>query len=445
MYCPACNRDVPPQLIADPTNVDVVLRPLLTVNANGWEPGKPICTECLSRFYRVFNQLVDTYPQFAEQQLKILPTPLRLDATEAYHGRGITIAFLDSGFYAHPDLTEPHNRIIAYHDITGRTKAEDLQTPRVSSWHGMMTSVVAAGNGLLSNGLYRGIASQANLVFVKVGRAARVRHKDIAAGLHWVIENRKRYKIRIVNVSCGGDFEASYLTDELSQAAEAAVRAGLVVVAAVGNAGMDEHHPVLPPASAPSVISVGGLNDNNAFDANRFDIYRSSYGPTIDGLQKPEVIAPGIWVAAPILPRTPTAEQAALLSKLENAKDDELHEIVKAHSGIDEQLDHAAKLAPYLIRQIVWLKIRDNSLISHHYKHVDGTSFAAPIVASIVAQMLEAVPHTKPHEIKYALVKTATRIPHVPVDRQGWGRVNASIAVRAVLAMHDAKRKTAKR
>ena len=29
-------------------------------------------------------------------------------------------------------------------------------------------------------------------------------------------------------------------------------------------------------------------------------MYRSSYGPTIDGLQKPEVIAPGIWVAAPI-------------------------------------------------------------------------------------------------------------------------------------------------
>ena len=44
-------------------------------------------------------------------------------------------------------------------------------------------------------------------------------------------------------------------------------------------------------------------------------MYRSSYGPTIDGLQKPEVIAPGIWVAAPILPHTPTAEEAELYFK----------------------------------------------------------------------------------------------------------------------------------
>jgi len=28
-----------------------------------------------------------------------LPTPLRLDADERFRGRGITIAFLDSGFY----------------------------------------------------------------------------------------------------------------------------------------------------------------------------------------------------------------------------------------------------------------------------------------------------------------------------------------------------------
>jgi serine protease AprX len=31
-------------------------------------------------------------------------------------------------------------------------------------------------------------------------------------------------------------------------------------------------------------------------------MYRSSYGPTLDGLQKPELIAPSIWIPAPILP-----------------------------------------------------------------------------------------------------------------------------------------------
>ena len=39
-----------------------------------------------------------------------LPTPLRLDADERFRGRNVTIAFLDSGFYAHNDLTEPVNR-----------------------------------------------------------------------------------------------------------------------------------------------------------------------------------------------------------------------------------------------------------------------------------------------------------------------------------------------
>ena len=48
-------------------------------------------------------------------------------------------------------------------------------------------------------------------------------------------------------------------------------------------------------------------------------MYRSSYGPTVDGLQKPEVIAPGIWVAAPILPHTPTADEARLYATLDEA------------------------------------------------------------------------------------------------------------------------------
>ena len=74
-------------------------------------------------------------------------------------------------------------------------------------------------------------------MLVKVGTARRIKHDDIRRGLDWVIRNRRRYGIRIVNVSCGGDYEASYLEDGLSQAAEAATRAGLLVVAAAGNLG----------------------------------------------------------------------------------------------------------------------------------------------------------------------------------------------------------------
>ena len=434
-FCPVCRREVDGRMISTSDAVDESLHPLLAVNMHAWEPGKPICFDCIRRYAELHDELTAAFPAFAEQELKVIPTPMRLDAPDEFRGRGATIAFLDSGFYAHPDLARPRNRILKYVNLVERARQSDLTSPQASSWHGMMTSVVAAGNGYLSGGLYRGIASEADLVLVKIGMSSRVRHQDIERGIRWVIRHRKEFNIRIVNISAGGDYEASYLTDELSQAAEEATRAGLLVIAAAGNSGHLRDHPVLPPASAPSVIAVGGLDDRNNLDFSDNHMYRSSYGPTIDGLQKPEIIAPGIWIAAPILPGTPTAEQAVLLSELENARDGELREIITRHPGVDEDLDHAIELAPYLLRQVVWIKIRDNNVISGHYKHVDGTSFAAPIVSSIAAQILEAVPDLKPYEVKRALIKTAVRIGYVDVDRQGWGIVNPRAAIAAAMSM----------
>jgi serine protease AprX len=232
-----------------------------------------------------------------------------------------------------------------------------------------------------------------------------------------------------VNVSCGGDYEASYLDDALSGAAEDATRKGLLVVAAAGNLGAKPGHPVLPPASAPSVLTVGGLDDKNRLRFSGYDIYHSSYGPTLDGLQKPELIAPGIWVAAPILPGTPTADHAALLARLATAPDGELRSLIEAAAGKDPELSAAAHLEPPLLRQLVAAKLRDTSVISGAYKHVDGTSFAAPIVSSLAAQLLEANPALLPRQVKRILLRTARRLAHVETDRQGWGVVDAARAV----------------
>jgi serine protease AprX len=269
---------------------------------------------------------------------------------------------------------------------------------------------------------------------VKVGSARRIRHDDIRRGLDWVVRHRERFDIRVVNVSCGGDYEASYLEDGLSQAAEEATREGLLVVAAAGNHGNKPGHPVIPPASAPSVLTVGGLDDKNRLVFSGYDMYHSSYGPTVDGLQKPEVIAPGIHVAAPILPRTPTAAQAALYARLASSPDAELGPLLARSRGTDGDLDAAAHLEPPLVRQLVAAKVRDNKVISGAYKHVDGTSFAAPIVASLAAQMLEANPALRPHEVKRLVVATARRLPHVEIDRQGWGVVDPRAAVEAAVA-----------
>lgn len=376
---------------------------------------------------------MDNITETTEQAL---PVPVRMDADERYTGRGITIAFLDSGFYAHKDLTEPVNRIVAYHSIFAtHDDPSFLKTPDVASWHGMMTSVVAAGNGHLSDGFYKSIAPEARVVLVKIGKTGRIPEYNIEKGLRWVLTNKDKYDIRVVNISAGGDFEQPYLKNSLCQLVEEAVKAGITVVCAVGNAGLAPGHPVLPPASAPSSIAVGGLDDQNSLDRARRGMYRSSYGPTVDGLQKPEVIAPGIWVAGPILPHTPTAIEARLYAELDAALDEELNDIILAHAGIDKDLDEARDLSVPLLRQLISIKLREGNVINEHYKFVDGTSFAAPIVSSIIACMLEANPKLTPQQVKRVLIETAERVAGVEVDRQGWGVVAPRKAVEMALRM----------
>jgi len=402
---------------------------LITANAPDSAEFHTVCARCVRLFERAKDQ-IEKDAAMQKDGSHVLSTPLRLDADPRFTGRGVTIAFLDSGFYPHVDLTTPRNRIIAYRNMVDADgDLESLFQPDVASWHGMMTSVVAAGNGSLSNGFYRGIAPEADVVLVKLARTGRITDENIKGALEWVLANRERFDIRIVNISAGGDEEKSYLNDPLSKVVEECTAAGILVVCAVGNSGHLPNHPVVPPASAPSCIAVGGLDDKNSFNRSHRGMYRSSYGPTIDGLQKPEVIAPSIWVPAPILPNTPTAQQASLLEILDKAKDEDLHAIIRANPGIDAELDAAVDRAVHSIRQLIILKIRNENVITKHYKYVDGTSFSAPIVSSVAAQMLEANPSLTPSQIKRILIDTAERLPGYEIDRQGWGVIDPRRAV----------------
>jgi serine protease AprX len=432
--CPVCGREAPDgrvPLVALAEDLQL----MIAANAPADALVAEVCPRCVELFERAKIQIQSDAAVF-EQGGHVLSTPLRLDADDRFAGRGVTIAFLDSGFYPHVDLTTPHNRILAYHSLAATEGDKTtLDTPDVSSWHGMMTSVVAAGNGSLSNGFYRGIAPESNVVLIKLARTGRISERNIKHGLEWVLAHKEEYGIRIVNISAGGDEEASYLHNSLAKTVERAVREGLIIVCAVGNAGHIPGHPVLPPASSPSCIAVGGLDDKNSLNRARRGMYRSSYGPTIDGLQKPELIAPGIWVPAPILPHTPTAEEASLLATLDGAPDDQLHALLAAHQGIDRDLDEARGLPVYLLRQLITIKLREENVITKHYKYVDGTSFAAPIVSSVIACMLEANPQLTPQQVKRILIDTAERLPHIEVDRQGWGVVAPRRAVELALSL----------
>ncbi len=434
--CPVCSRSARDEFVPL-VSLPAGLAALIRANAPDSREFQAACARCVRLFERASDQ-ISTDAALKKDGSHVLSTPLRLDADDRFMGRGVTIAFLDSGFYPHVDLTTPVNRIVAYRNLLdGDGDLASLFQPDVASWHGMMTSVVAAGNGSLSNGFYRGIAPDADVVLVKLARTGRITDQNIQDGLEWVLENRERYNIRIVNISAGGDEEASYLHDPLSLTVEECSAEGITVVCAAGNSGHMPDHPVVPPASAPSCIAVGGLDDNNSINRAKRGMYRSSYGPTIDGLQKPEVIASSIWIPAPILPNTPTAAQAELLERLDKAADGELHAIIRDNPGIDPELDAALDRPVHSIRQIILLKIRRENVITKHYKYVDGTSFSAPIVSSVAAQMIEANPNLTPSEIKKILISTAERLPHYEVDRQGWGVIDPRRAVEMALSLAD--------
>ncbi|HEU4766203.1 MAG TPA: S8 family serine peptidase [Pyrinomonadaceae bacterium] len=367
--------------------------------------------------------------QHTPNRFGVIPTPIRLNANPEFTGKGVTIAFLDSGFYPHPDLVTPRSRIVAYHDVTGeRRPLVPTDSVEPWRWHGTQTTVAAAGNGHLSDGVYCGLAHECELVLVKVSERGRITEENIAQGIRWVIANRDRYNIRVLNISLGGDEDVPCSKSIIDQAAEEAISHGIAVVAAAGNSGAEGRHSI-PPANSPSVITVGGYSDNNQLNGNQICLYHSSYGITADGTIKPEIVAPAMWIAAPILPETAVYERAEALCRMAAAADYELPTLARELEETAELPEQLIDSYPVEIRSYVESALQQQKIVAAHYQHVDGTSFAAPIVASIVAQMVQANPKLTPGAIKNILISTAERIVTESVIRQGYGVVSARRAV----------------
>ncbi|MBK9163637.1 MAG: S8 family serine peptidase [Acidobacteria bacterium] len=357
-------------------------------------------------------------------RVSTIPIHEKLGADKGLTGRGVRIAFLDSGFYPHPDIA---GRIVEFFDVTGEEPELRPERSEGYQWHGTQTAVVCAGDGKLSEGTYRGLALESELVLVKVSRAGSISDAEIERGLEWILENHTRLGIRVLNISLGGDCDLVLKESRVNQLAEQLVRAGVAVVVAAGNSS---ERRSIPPASAPSVITVGGYSDENQKDRDQFGLYHSSFGSTADGHIKPEVIAPAMFVAAPILPHTEEYRVAERLTEMLPQPDYAFRESFIKHWD-------AAGLPEYLLstdvataRIAVEREMEKRKIVSTHYQHVDGTSFAAPITASLIAQMLEANPKLGPAVIKDILVSTATRLGGQPAIRQGFGIINAAAAVR---------------
>lgn len=449
--CCLCGRVVHPAIAAFKHDLQPNVLRTLKANFAFWNEGDDVCPECVIQVVdhaRLEERRRGTvglqyelglpFPVPSRDQAYLLPTPLRMRSHPHFTGKGVTIAFLDSGFTPHPDLTQPINRIKCYADATGARVVvkREFDEPTSSSWHGTMVSSVGVGNGYMSNGLYRGLAPDANTVLVKTGyRRGRISEADILRSLTWVVDHHEKYDIRVVSISLGGDIDCDRILTPLEELVEEASELGLTIVCASGNGG--ESH-VMPPASAPSAITVGGVDDQNSLDRSLYGMYRSNWG-TCGDRHKPDVIAPAIWVAAPMVVDTPTHEQSQFLWNLYEASDADLLDILTTKYSKARFSKDIVLQPPDIIRRAIRGRMNEDKLIHRHYQHVDGTSMATPIVSSIVAQMLEANPHLTPKQIKKILMDTAVPLDGIPRKQQGHGVVNGAAAVAQALRFSQHK------
>jgi serine protease AprX len=247
--------------------------------------------------------------------------------------------------------------------------------------HGTFVAGIAAGQA--PN--YAGASPRSNLVSVDVmDDTGTARTSDVIAGAQWILANKDKYNIKVANFSLHASNSSSFTRDPLDKAVEKLWFSGVTVVAAAGNYGLATGPSGVKyaPGNDPFVITVGAADmDGDPSPRNDTAPSWSAYGYTNDGFSKPEVAADGRYMVGPI----PMGSTLAAL--------------------------------------------KASNVVSPGYIQLSGTSFAAPIVAGIAAQIIARNPTWGPDQIKGALMETARPTPAAKPGSLGLGEVNAVRAV----------------
>jgi len=286
-------------------------------------------------------------------------------------GDGVGVALIDTGVAAVADLA---GRVDAGPDFSAEGDSR-----RDSYGHGTVMAGVIAGDGAAAgeeDTAYVGMAPHARVISVKVaGRNGVTDVSTVLAAMQWVASFRDMYGIRVVNLSWGTESTQSPGVDPLDYAVERLWRAGLVVVAAAGNAG-PEDGKITKPADDPVVISAGAYADRGNTDPADDEVTLwSSRGPTPEGVVKPDLVAPGRRLIA----------------------------VRSPGSYIEEAYPSAH--------------------VDRAYIRGSGTSQAAAVVSGAAALLLAARPDLRPDQVKHALRASAAPLAAVPATAQGAGRL----------------------
>ena len=310
-------------------------------------------------------------------------------------GAAMSVAVIDSGVLAHPDL--PLSRIRKFVDFVGASTV-----PVDGCGHGTHVAGIVAGSGLMSNGAYAGMAPDVDIVSLRVlGDDCSGKTSDVIEALEWVGKNYRQYNIKVVNLSLGHAVLESIFTDPMVQAVERLSRKGLVVVTAAGNKGINPktgnpgYGGVGVPCNAPSAICVGSLDTEGTPSLDDDHVAdSSSRGPTrYDLLAKPDLVAPGVKIVSL------AAKDSRLFTSFPSLR-------VNALDG------------------------------QPRYFMLSGTSMASPAVAGAAALVLGANPKLSVHTVKIVLQFTARLIKHTDVLTQGAGALNVTGALTLAKAIN---------
>ena len=308
-------------------------------------------------------------------------------------GDGVTVAVVDTGFWRVNGLTrnaDNQKRVLAQYDaFADQVVSQDSKGVTTDeNGHGShITGIIMDSSR--AYGFYRGVAPGADLVSVRAFDATGFStYSDVIRGLDWVVANKDRYDIRVMNLSFGATPQSFYFDDPLNQAVMAAWKAGIVVVTSAGNGGPDPF-TISAPGNVPYIITVGAVTDSYSpysFSDDKVASF-SAAGPTAAGWVKPDLVSYGGHILA-TLDASTTIGQA-----------------------------------------------RPEWAVVPRFYELSGTSQAAAVTSGIAALLIQADPSLSPDDVKCRLMSSAL----VAVDsaggdaynplQQGSGLVNAVTAV----------------